>query len=63
MSGENDQMIGMIVLKYLIINFIEAKSSNRIPTELLPPASVAVGSHPDAVELFGSIFYEVFVAA
>ena len=45
MSGENDQMIGMIVLKYLIINFIEAKSSNRVPTELLPPAAFAVGSN------------------
>lgn len=38
-------------------------TSYRVPTELLPLTSFAVGSHPDAVELFGSIFYEIFVAA
>ena len=46
-----------------IIESIKHLTPNRISTELLPPASLAVGSHPDAVELFGSVFYEVFVAA
>ena len=46
-----------------IVESIKHLNPNRIPTELLPPAAFAVGSQPDAVELFGSVFYEVFVAA
>ena len=38
-------------------------SPNRIPAELFPFASFAVGAHPDAVELFGGVFYEVAVGA
>ena len=38
-------------------------SLNRIPAELFSFAAFAVRTHPDAVELFGSVFYEVAVGA
>ena len=39
------------------------KLYNRIPAELFSFTSFAVGSHPDAVELFGGVFYEITVGA
>ena len=38
-------------------------SPNRISAELFPFASFTVSTHPDAVELFGGVFYEVAVGA
>ena len=38
-------------------------SPNRIPAELFPFASFTIRAHPNAVELFGGVFYEVEVGA